>query len=504
MSKTTPPPDSDDPGEPRSLGAEHGNCAGDSGQNADGYFAAGLGISAAEEFARQQRALDRDRLDAYARMVTAAMNVTTSVELAYRSLRAELAAALHMSEYSIERELDTAYTVTTRYPGVHEVLGAGLISMAHVSVICDAGTVIGSADDALVKHALYEEAVLAYAVDESPGRLRPIAKRLAEQFAEISLEERHEVARRTRKIEVYPSEDGMAELYAYLPAELAYAILDRMQRISKEVWRSESGEPSETPETPSRTLGEVRADTFAEILLLGSPHTDSGPGASGPAKRATPGFFAQLQVTVPVEALTPDLLPQGAPSGVRPVSELAGYGPISTRIAAEMIETARDIYRVDEARTGQVLRVERYRPTKQMRRLLSARDQRCRFPCCTRTALGCEIDHAVAWEDGGPTATDNLETLCKGHHTLKHNSAWHPDIDPSGTIAWTSPSKRTHSDKLARRTHRSKQPPAGAASTGSSPPGTAPQPARSAPPNKQSRVRFVEQGPPSEDLGKEH
>lgn len=481
MPKQTPDPESRTPG---------GDHEGAAGQNAAGFFVAGAGVARVEDLVLRQRALDRARLDEYAELLAASQGVTTSVELAYRSLRAELATALHVSEYTVERELDVAHTLATRYPNTRDALGAGLIGLAHVSVICDAGVVIGSSDDAVLKHALYEEAVLTYAVCESPGRLRPIARRLAEQFAEISLEERHERARQLRRVEVYPLEDGMAELCATLPAELAYAIRDRLQRIAKEMWGAEAAgeraaaepeptEPTEPKQVPApavacnpRTLDEVRADTFTEILLLGNPYTDIDLSDVGPSRYAAPGFIAHLQVTVPVDALTGSTLASDAPAatestaatettaateatqaaeGPRPVSELAGYGPISTRIAAELLESARDVYRVDHDRTGQILQIERYTPTKRMRRLVEARDQHCRFPGCTRVPLGCDIDHTIAWQDGGATSTDNLECLCKGHHTLKHHSAWVPVLDASGTILWTSPSGDVHVDRLPRR-----------------------------------------------------
>lgn len=92
-----------------------------------------------------------------------------------------------------------------------------------------------------------------------------------------------------------------------------------------------------------------------------------------------------------------------ATGGLHPVSVLAGYGPISTRIATEMLEAARDVYRVDLDRTGQSLQIERYTPTKRMRRLIEARDQHCCFTGCTRVPLGCDIDHTLAWQDGEAT-----------------------------------------------------------------------------------------------------
>lgn len=362
------------------------------------------GVSLVEELTRAQRARDRDRLGQYARMLTTAFTVASPAEMALRSLRAELAAMLHVSEYAVEREFDLAYALDTRYPATGEVLGAGLIRVSHVQVICDAGAIIGSGDVALARHARYEAAVLAYAVVETPGRLRPIAKRLAAQFAEVSLEERHEAARTQRRVEILEREDGMAELYAFLPAEVAYAIKDRIQRIAKQAWRSETAAAARTEATvdppdfassvPPRSLDEVRADTLSELLLNGNPSTDLDlEGGSQPGNDVS-AYFAHLQVVVPVETPTPaegagvtGAAPELAPGLVatvlpRPVCELDGYGPISARVERDMLDTSHNIYRVDTDRVGNVLRVDRYKPTQQIRDLLRARNRRCRFPGC--------------------------------------------------------------------------------------------------------------------------
>lgn len=468
-----------------SRGDGAGSGAGDGSAAAGPAGADGIGL--VEYFTRQQRALDRDRLATYAALLGAAVEGEASTEFSYRALRAELAAAQHVSEHSVERELDLACAIDTRYPGLGEVLGAGLVSVAHVRVICDAGVVIGTGSGALLNHALYEAAVLPYAIEETPARLRSIAKRLAEEFAEVSLDERHAAARRLRRVEVHDCEDGMAELYAYLPAEVAYAIKDRLHQIAKTVWQAEpgaapdssgvatagllagsgSGSAAEHDLPPARSLDEVRADTLAELLLNANPYTDMDLSDGAKARVAERGYFAHLQVLVPVEALQPgDQFPAGSSgsgsgsasgSGFysdldltgrqRPVCELVGYGPIATLLAVEMLESSHNIYRVDVNAVGNVLAVERRHPSKRMKDLLRARDQRCRFVGCTRPAVRCDIDHTTDWQNGGPTSTTNLEHLCKGHHTLKHHSEWNPELDETGTLTWTSPSKRVYSDR---------------------------------------------------------
>jgi len=74
------------------------------------------------------------------------------------------------------------------------------------------------------------------------------------------------------------------------------------------------------------------------------------------------------------------------------------------------------------ATTGGVLAVDRYRPGKDLKRFLHARDEHCRFPGCRMPVWRCDIDHTVDAALGGATCECNLEDLCQGHHTLKHAS----------------------------------------------------------------------------------
>jgi len=64
-------------------------------------------------------------------------------------------------------------------------------------------------------------------------------------------------------------------------------------------------------------------------------------------------------------------------------------------------------------------RSERY-ATKAQYLALLARDGECRWPGCHIPGAWCDADHLIAWEDGGLTDLDNLELLCRHHHTMKH------------------------------------------------------------------------------------
>jgi len=76
-----------------------------------------------------------------------------------------------------------------------------------------------------------------------------------------------------------------------------------------------------------------------------------------------------------------------------------------------------------------------------LRRYLQLRDGTCRFVGCNRQAKYSDVDHTVAWEDGGETCAGNLAHLCRGHHRLKHATDWKVEQSPGGTgeLGWTSP-----------------------------------------------------------------
>ena len=176
-------------------------------------------------------------------------------ELAYRAIRAELACALHLSEHTIERKLAHAHELTTRYSDTFDELRDGALSVAHTEVIITAGHVIGESDsfETICRRHQYEQAVLTYAVRETPARLRPIARRLAEQYAERTIDERFEAAVRERRVWVVDRDDGMSDLCAYLPTVEAHQIYDRLTRASKflahaERLHDEQAEPTEQTE----------------------------------------------------------------------------------------------------------------------------------------------------------------------------------------------------------------------------------------------------------------
>lgn len=393
---------------------------------------------------------------------------SSDAEMAYRSIAAEIGTAWRVSDRTVQRQMNTATTLTERFPATHTALREGQISLAHVQVILEIGIRLAGADD----RAEYETEVLAVAKTESAARTRPVAVETAEALLREPLAERHTRARKTRCVSVTPGEDGMAELCAVLPAALAYGAFDRIDQIAHataDAAQSRGARATSNasitvghtsaehtppiagvhalPDPARRTIGELRADVLADLLLSSDTaahlHNPTGLGA----------IQARVALTVPALSLTDpsgtaDETGSARPAGLHGSVLLDGQHPIDPETARQLTAHAPGWDRVlTHPATGAVLTVDRYRPTTQQRRLLAVRDQHCRFPGCRIPLTACDIDHTTDYQYGGATSIQNLAHLCRRHHSLKHHSPWQVVQQPDGVLRWTSPTGKTYADK---------------------------------------------------------
>jgi hypothetical protein len=125
--------------------------------------------------------------------------------------------------------------------------------------------------------------------------------------------------------------------------------------------------------------------------------------------------------------------------------ELAGYGAIPASIAREIAADAKWKRFITEPLTGNLLDFgrESYLPPQALKDFLIARDRRCRFPGCRRSAHLSDLDHAQSWETGGETSLQNLGALCRRHHRLKTHGGWKIESFSDGSCTWTSPAGKT-------------------------------------------------------------
>ncbi|MFD5215979.1 DUF222 domain-containing protein [Microbacterium sp. NPDC058345] len=189
----------------------------------------------------------------------------------------------------------------------------------------------------------------------------------------------------------------------------------------------------------TRTLDQIRADLFTDLLLTADPSEIQGSGLD----RIT----ARIQVTVAATTLV------GADD--RP-AQLDGHGPLDPDVARRLAGGTTGWTRLFLDPQGMVTESDTYTPPESMRRFLHARDEHCRFTGCRMPVHRCDLDHTLDYAKGGKTSTNNLAHLCRAHHALKHPDVpdlyrWNAVQLPDGTLEWTSPLGRKYTDRPPRR-----------------------------------------------------
>ncbi|NQX12751.1 DUF222 domain-containing protein [Microbacteriaceae bacterium VKM Ac-2855] len=344
-------------------------------------------------------------------------------DLVERSIRAEFAVALGVSEWVASRELERAQLLVEDLPLTRAALADARMRWDAGQVICD---VAGGLDRSC--RAALDERAVELAGELTPAQLKKALQQLREILDETPLAERHAAAKTRRNVWVTPEQDGMATLSALLPAPVAVAAFNRLDRIARAA-RDLEGE--------ERSLSQLRADAAGDLLCDGDVagttpiHDDTTP---------TPTFVRGIRAEVRVT------LPATTAAGLDDAhGHLDGYGVIDADTARELVAAGDAFFRVfTDPVTCMVTSVERMlrTPPKQMRLFIELRADTCMFPGCIRPASKAEIDHAIEWRNGGHTATKNLLPLCVAHHHVRHGDRWTYIPHPDGTADWTPPTGR--------------------------------------------------------------
>ncbi|UFU05281.1 HNH endonuclease signature motif containing protein [Ruania halotolerans] len=168
--------------------------------------------------------------------------------------------------------------------------------------------------------------------------------------------------------------------------------------------------------TPPATITHNRpADPGRRVVLVVHLSADAlDPDAAGKNSGAL-GRCENTRSPVTAEQIRSWCGTSGTRILVRPVVDLAGHYPS-----------------------------EAYESPPRLREQVITRDPQCVFPSCTRRARGCDLDHIVPFEDGGPTCGCNLAPLCRRHHRAKTRASWSYVMVTPGTYLWTSPSGEQH------------------------------------------------------------
>jgi hypothetical protein len=326
-------------------------------------------------------------------------------EFALRAAVADLAVRLNLAESAVRDYAHVASTLRERMPSVWAWFREGEVSTQNARVAAELTVELPPRC-----WPAFDEQLLGPARTLAPARFRAKARALREKLHAVPLAVRNEAAAQQRRVWPEYDRDGMGWLHAYLPNEQIALIITKVDGQAFDLFR----EQDET-----RSIAQLRADVLTDLLL-------------GAATGGSPGIA--LALTVPV--LT--LLGNGDEPAV-----LEGVGPIdldtARRLAADVPSFTRLL---TDPVSGAVLQMDpnQYRTSAAVKRWFSIRHVTCDHPGCGRRAANCDLDHTVAWADGGKTTVQNLAPRCRLHHGLKHQTKWQVDKPPGAERAvWTSP-----------------------------------------------------------------
>lgn len=320
--------------------------------------------------------------------------------------REELRALLGESAVAIADRIETARALVHRLPLTLAALETGDVTMRHARALCDAVAGLPECDAAAV-----EQACVPFAAGRDYTAFSRKIRREVAALDSRTVAERLAAALADRRVWCIP-DAATATFGAVLPADGAQTVMTAINQAAESY-----------PAGDARTRDQRRADGLVQVAqdwLAGLATTDRHVGPS-------------IQVTVAASTLL----------GVdNQPGELDGHGPIpaalARAIAADQTGTWRRLVTDEQGRLLDYGRT-RYRPPTALAEFVMARDRECQFPGCHRRAEHAELDHRIAWADGGTTNADNLICLCTRHHHAKHEAGWSVEQTADGTLRWTSP-----------------------------------------------------------------
>lgn len=350
------------------------------------------------------------RARAMASLTTAGELDDFDPDLVFEAAAAEARLALRLTRRAADTELSTAVDLRDRLPSVWKAWSEGLLDVRRVGVF-----VRGTAHLSVAEAREVADRLVGPAQRLTTGQLRDRLRRACMEADPEESARRFEEAHESRRIWVEATEAGTGDLHATdLSPDRLVGIQRRINECALRLRRS--GDP--------RTMDQLRADVFLDIL--------EGQGAS-----ATSGTI-ELRVDL-------DTLADLAESP----GDLAGFGPVIADIAREVAAHHRDgkwTYTVTDPATGTPVAggIARRRPTTSQHRAVVAQHSTCVFPGCRMPSSDCDLDHRVAFAEGGPTTVDNLTPLCRHDHRLRHLDGWGYSPLPNGDHRWSTALGRTY------------------------------------------------------------
>lgn len=223
-----------------------------------------------------------------------------------------------------------------------------------------------------------------------------------------------------REVAFWESDPGISEMYGRLFTTDAAALSRRLDAVAATVC---AADPRSHEQLRADALGALAAGDDRLGCRCATADCAAGRPPAGP-----------VVIHVVAEAASVD--GTSAVPGVLPGAE--------TLIPAELITQLARSARLRPLIPPADAAEPRYTPSAKLADFIRCRDLTCRAPGCDRPAVDCDLDHTVAFADGGATHPSNVKCLCRQHHLMKTFWGWWDRQLPDGTVIWDLPGGQTY------------------------------------------------------------
>lgn len=337
----------------------------------------------------------------------------------WEAVAAQVAAALRCSMAMGSSYLRYAMAMRNRLPQLGKAFQAGDIDYRAFQTVVYRTDLITDADalrqvDArlaalLSRYPSITRGRLAAAVDQVVASLdRDAVRRAAE-------------ATRGRFVEIHLDESGMADLAGTVLSVAGKALDARLDELAGTVCDADP-----------RTRDQRRADALSAMAAGADRLACSCGAADCGSSAAVPGSNVIIHVVAEEASV--------AGTGTSPGVLVGAEGLIPADMVAQLAESAR----LQSLSLPDDEAEPRYQPSAKLADFIRCRDLTCRAPGCDHPAVGCDLDHTVAYSQGGRTHPSNLKCLCRKHHLLKTFWGWSDKQLPDGTVIWNLPDGQTY------------------------------------------------------------
>jgi hypothetical protein len=415
-------------------------------------------------------------------VTTQQRQVLRDPEAVGRGIADQLALACHVSPSEGSRRLGIARVLHTDLPATAALLRAGRISFYVAGLVVSETRHLDPARRRAV------DAQLAAGLPGcAPRQAAALARKLAYAADPAGFVARGRTARTDRRVSVRPAPDTMSLLTGYLPVEqgvACWAALRAHTDTLKNAGDARTRDQIMADTLIERLTGQARAaDVQAEVAIVlpvealidptsPAPGTfglgSTGLGSTGLGGLGTPGLGGLGTPGQGTSGPGCGALPateSGSTSGDVPdavsgsvlVAEVLGYGPLPAPLAREILAESsgrRWWRRLFTAPHGGIVGGD---PTRRcfdrtLATLIGYRDGgRCREPFCDAPAR--QIEHIVAFRNGGPTTFTNGRATCVRSNQAREMPGWQVRLVHDGrgahphTVLTVTPTGHTYTSR---------------------------------------------------------